>query len=129
MIRARARACACVLAEFLWKADFPSKSAQSAHEIYQKQCHSASGSSSSTVASVMSNGGDSSMLQEAFDDNTYRKLLNLQAQFPSSKTAKTLGTKSYYSIQVVVTKTALLENLKLLLGKFIFLVALSFLSM
>jgi len=77
----------------------------------------------------MSNGGDSSMLQEAFDDNTYRKLLNLQAQFPSSKTAKTLETKSYYSIPVVVTKTSLLENLKLLLGKFIFLVALSFLSM
>jgi hypothetical protein len=78
----------------------------------------------------MSNGGDSSMLQEAFDDNTYRKLLNLQAQFPSSKTAKTLvGTKSYYSIQVVVAKTSLLENLKPLLGKFIFLVALSFLSM
>ena len=75
MERARARARASVLAEFIWKGKFPSKLPQSGLEIYNSHCNSASFSSSSVDDSIMSKDGDCTLLQEAFSDETYRKLL------------------------------------------------------
>jgi hypothetical protein len=75
--KARAR----VLAEFLLKGNFPSTHFQSGTEIYESGVNSTSSNSSSFSGSIMSQDGDSSMLQEALDDITYRKLLKHLATF------------------------------------------------
>jgi hypothetical protein len=115
-IRAKARA--RVLAEFLFKGNFPSTRFQNGTEIYASGVNSTSSNSSSFSGSVMSQGGDSSMLQEALDDATYRKLLKHQATFERSRFEDTAQRLLYgYSIKVDVSRTVLLDNLQVLLGK------------
>ena len=109
LAKARAR----VLAEFLFKGNFPSTHFQSGMEIYANCVNSTSSNSSSFSGSVMSQGGNSSMLQAALDDATYRKLLKLQATFERIRFEDT----NYYKIKVNVSRTRLLENLQVLLGK------------
>jgi hypothetical protein len=67
----------------------------------------------------MSKDGNFTLLQEALDDITYRKLLKHQAEFDSTKSHGI----SYFTIKVTVDRTTLLENLQISLGKRICLIS------